>query len=248
MIDRNNPSFRHGEIPAGQRVYAFGDVHGRDDLLLRLKAAIREDMKQRPPASIIVVGLGDVVDRGPSSAQAVETLREGFEGVAETVLLLGNHEEMMLSFLDGLPGRANDWLSNGASQTLLSFGLAPLPSPLDADPHSLRRRFRDALSEDTLSFVRGWRRSVSIGGYFFSHAGARPGIPLKQQSPADLVWHRHASPDDDPPFEKVVVHGHTPVTTPFMGRNRINLDTGAVFSDRLSLIALEGAERRLLAV
>jgi serine/threonine protein phosphatase 1 len=97
-----------------------------------------------------------------------------------------------------------------------------------------------------LEFLRGLPTFCEVGGYFFVHAGARPGVPLGAQKEEDLLWIREGFVDRDAPFEKLVVHGHTAVDQPYFGTYRINLDTGAYFTDRLSCLVVEGAERRLL--
>jgi serine/threonine protein phosphatase 1 len=62
----------------------------------------------------------------------------------------------------------------------------------------------------------------------------RPGRSLADQSPVDLVWIREPFLSWREPFEKVVVHGHTPVREPEILPNRINLDTGAFATGRLT--------------
>lgn len=240
----------HGRVPPGRRVYTYGDVHGRGDLFDRLRAAIARDISENPGAIVTVIGLGDVIDRGPDSARIVADLLEGFPGVEETILLRGNHEEMLLAFIDDPVANGPDWLSNRAAETMRSYGV---PVDLSGDVATaalvgLRDRLLAAMPSGTVEGLRSWRVSATVGGYFFSHAGARPGIPLDRQSHEDLVWYRYTPKDADPVFDKVVVHGHTPLSEPFFGRSRINIDTGAVFSGRLTLIALEAGTQRLIPV
>jgi serine/threonine protein phosphatase 1 len=83
--------------------------------------------------------------------------------------------------------------------------------------------------------------SVSFGDYLFVHAGVRPGVPLSAQSEADLVWIRGPFLNHSEPFGKVVVHGHTPEREPVMRPNRIGIDTGAVFTGRLTALRLQGS-------
>jgi serine/threonine protein phosphatase 1 len=84
------------------------------------------------------------------------------------------------------------------------------------------------------------------GDYFFVHAGVRPEVGIERQAVRDLLWIRKGFADRDRPFEKVVVHGHTPVNQPYLGRYRINLDTGAYLTNRLSCLVLEGTDIRPL--
>src|SRR5688572_10672501 len=85
-------------VPAGERVYAIGDVHGRRDLLEVLIAAIDEDDKARGPADTSVVLLGDLVDRGPDSAGVLDLVRN-WPSRSRLHVLSGNHEQMFLRSL-----------------------------------------------------------------------------------------------------------------------------------------------------
>src|SRR5487761_2692202 len=85
-------------LPPGRRVYAVGDIHGCDDRLAALHAAIAEDMARRPVAAPLLLHIGDYVDRGPDSAGVVARLLAGPAPAAgvEVVNLMGNHERTML--------------------------------------------------------------------------------------------------------------------------------------------------------
>jgi serine/threonine protein phosphatase 1 len=61
--------------PRGQRAYAIGDVHGRLDLLEVLLSRIEEEIRGRPKPKTSIIFLGDLIDRGPESAQVIERLR-----------------------------------------------------------------------------------------------------------------------------------------------------------------------------
>ena len=58
-------------IPEGQRVYAIGDIHGRDDLFAQMIDMIRADNAKRDPANITLILLGDLVDRLAEAGRAV---------------------------------------------------------------------------------------------------------------------------------------------------------------------------------
>src|SRR5580658_7140744 len=78
-------------LPAGLRLYAIGDIHGRADLLERLFAAIDYNLVQHPTQRAVHVFLGDYIDRGPASRQVIDLLMD--RGRAhELILLRGNHE------------------------------------------------------------------------------------------------------------------------------------------------------------
>ena len=109
-----------------------------------------------------------------------------------------------------------------------------------------RQAFAEALPEAHLRFFRDLQLSVSFGDYLFVHAGVRPGVPLAAQSEADLIWIRGPFLNHADPFDKIVVHGHTPGEEPVTRPNRIGIDTGAVFTGRLTALRLEGGSREFL--
>src|SRR3954463_9716447 len=105
------PAPRPGTVPAGEAVYAIGDVHGRLDLLEDLFALIRDDAARHPADTARTsIFLGDYVDRGPESRGVVDAVMSEPLAGFNMVRLLGNHEEAMLSFLDG-ESDGLDWLS-----------------------------------------------------------------------------------------------------------------------------------------
>jgi serine/threonine protein phosphatase 1 len=185
------------------------------------------------------------VDRGPGSFDVLDVLINeplaGFEGVH----LKGNHEDMMLDFLAG-PAEPL-WTGNGGIATLASYGVEPpvvLYHPPDLE--TFRRRLRAAIPPNHLGFLRGLRLCHTDGDYFFVHAGVRPGVPLDDQDPYEMMWIRDRFLLSDADFGKRVVHGHTPCPVPEVLGNRIGIDTGAYFSGRLTCLVLEGAEHRFL--
>jgi serine/threonine protein phosphatase 1 len=87
---------------------------------------------------------------------------------------------------------------------------------------------------------------VSFGDYLFVHAGVKPGVPLAAQTEADLIWIRGPFLDHAGPFDKIVVHGHTPGEQPVIRANRIGIDTGAVFTGRLTALRLQDGSGKFL--
>ena len=104
----------------GWRAYCVGDVHGRLDLLDRLLDKIHDDIHRRPSRKVLLVFLGDLIDRGPSSAQVVERLRTYRRPAVRTVFLLGNHEEVLLRILAGDAELITNWRRFGGSECLES--------------------------------------------------------------------------------------------------------------------------------
>lgn len=235
------------ETPLGTVVWAIGDIHGRLDLLQPLVEAIVADAAANTAERKVVIFLGDYVDRGPDSRGVIQYLAQlPVDGGIEWRFLKGNHEEAMLDFLDN-PSAGARWCEYGGVAALRSFGLRPpelkhkveawarIAADLD---HKLTPRER--------AFLEDLELSLSIGDYFFAHAGARPGEPLDRQSERDLMWIRNSFLDSDVEFEKVVVHGHTPTREVHVDRRRIGVDTKAYESGVLSAVRLERTTRVLL--
>jgi serine/threonine protein phosphatase 1 len=232
----------------GMRVYAFGDVHGRADLVDRLRTAIAADLARSAPTETIVIGLGDYIDRGPDSRRVLDWLIAGF-GAAKPVFLRGNHEQLLLSFLEDPARHGPSWLEFGGDATLRSYGVdARLYCSAVHDYRAIRDELASRLPVAHLVFLQRLALSHDAGDYFFAHAGVRHGVPLASQKAEDLLWIRQGFVDREVSFEKVIVHGHTPVKEPFLGRFRINADTGAYFTNQLSCVVLEEDTQRLLLV
>ncbi len=252
-------TIRPGIAPPGSRLYAIGDVHGQLPLLQDLHEAIRRDLEQNAPKRVVVVYLGDYVDRGSESRGVIELLSSGRglpENGVERVYLAGNHEDMMLTALDPAEagtargaGLTMTWLQNGGVQTLASYDVkADTALPFTKLADSIRTAMQEAMPAHHQRFLDGLKPYHQEGGYLFVHAGIRPGVPLEQQSREDLFWIRKDFLDCREPHPFVVVHGHTPCRLPEMLDNRICVDTGAFATGRLTCAVFEGTERRLLNV
>ena len=230
----------------GALVYAVGDIHGRSDLLDRLMLKIRDDIALeaagRRPA---IIFLGDYIDRGPDPRGVVDRLVAlAAEPELDVRLLKGNHEQQLLAFLDDA-GLGQAWLAIGGGATLASYGVSP-PTERSPDAWELAREEFAGNVSDHLAFYRGLELAVECGDYVFVHAGIRPGVPLSGQAERDLLWIRDAFLEAPDPFERVVVHGHTPEVAPYLGRNRIGIDTGAYATSTLTAIRLSGEGRQVI--
>lgn len=229
-------------LPDGFRLYAVGDVHGRDDLLADLLAKIDEDSGARGPAQRIIVFLGDLIDRGPNSAQVIDRLRNYRRGNVRTVFLLGNHEEVLLRILSGDASPIRSWLKFGGAECLQSYGVDPKPVALQEDGQALAT-IRSAIPAEHQQFLRQFVDTCRFGDYLFVHAGIRPGVPMEQQMQSDLRWIREPFLMDETDHGCVVVHGHTISPRVEERPNRIGLDTGAYRTGILTALAIEGTER-----
>jgi serine/threonine protein phosphatase 1 len=196
--------------------FAIGDVHGCLAKLNALLAKCVSFANGRPSQFIF---LGDYIDRGPDSAGVVQTIMD-IQGAdpSGVVALSGNHEELLRDAhkYDAVA----EWLMNGGSATLRSYGVAA-PSLIPGNHLSWLERLPDHHDD---------------GQRFFVHAGIRPGVPLNQQSRDDLLWIREPFLSSSVDHGRLIVHGHTPLRDeqPDFRSNRINLDTGAIFGRPLS--------------
>lgn len=234
-------------VPAGTVVWAVGDVHGRLDLLSALVEAIVADLHGSRAERKVVIFLGDYIDRGPDSRGVLHLLAglSQSQGI-EWRFLKGNHEQAMLDFMDD-PSAGPRWCEYGGDRALQSYGLR-IPELAHRNEAWARvaADLRHKLTIRERSFLESLELSVTVGDYFFSHAGARPGLALDRQSPQDLMWIRRPFLDDRAPFERVVVHGHTPTSRVHADQRRIGIDTKAYQTGVLSALRLEGHERSLL--
>jgi serine/threonine protein phosphatase 1 len=232
-------------LPEGQRVYAIGDVHGRFDLLIALLRRIKADDAQRPAAETHVVMLGDLIDRGPYSAEVVEYLRGHRDGFATFHFIMGNHEEAMLDSItpSAIPEEIG-WLGYGGHETMLSYGADP--SLFTAEGAELAAAMRRLVPRTHIEFLESFNDKVQIGDYLFVHAGIRPGIAVEHQDARDLRWIREPFLQDESDHGVVVIHGHSIVEEPEIRHNRIGIDTGAYRTGLLTALALEGGDRWLM--
>ena len=238
-------SRKQQEGPQGardHRAYVVGDIHGRLDLLDELLDKIHADMERRVRCKTLLVFVGDLIDRGPSSAQVVERLRTYRRQGVRPIFLLGNHEEVLLRIIDGDSSLIPSWLRFGGLQCLASYGVeaAKLRGRRDSELVSL---IRSAIPAEHVEFLRGFVDTCRFGDYLFVHAGIRPGIALQEQSQFDLRWIREPFLLDETDHGFVVVHGHTISADVEERPNRIGIDTGAFATGILTAIGLEGTER-----
>jgi serine/threonine protein phosphatase 1 len=233
-----------GRVPEGTRIYAIGDIHGRLDLLDSVLARIDTDMGADPAPNAIRIFLGDYIDRGPDSKRVLDRL-VNYCVTQPTICLLGNHEAFLREFLMN-PQVLPVWRRCGGLETLSSYGLVP---KAEADPQHQRElasEFDKILPSSHREFLSGLKQYFICGDFFFVHAGVRPGICLTKQSEDDLLWIREDFLLSEDYFGKVVVHGHTPVLEPDVRPNRINIDTGAYATGRLTCLVLEGDKIRFI--
>lgn len=219
----------------------LGDVHG----MMRLFERMLQRLEREEPAATVVC-VGDLIDRGDDSA---DVLRLAFDCRDRMIVLMGNHEEMMLNFLDDPEQEAGRWFRNGGLQTLASFGIAPPGTTAGAQEHgAVRDRLAAALGPDIEAWLRALpRHFFPNGNIVVTHAGADPWLPISQQPDRNLTW-------GHPDFGRRrrtdglwVAHGHFIVPEPKAVNGVISVDTGAFAGGGLTGAVVFGGEVRFLA-
>lgn len=221
-------------------VYAVGDIHGCYDLLQELVDSICYDARSVAGRRILVT-LGDYVDRGPKSAEVMDWLcgpdPEGFERIS----LAGNHELMMLEFLDK-PNVSSRWLELGGFETLASYGV-DLQRFLRAGQRERQAMLKASIPPAHVDLLRKLPSLLITPRALFVHAGLRPGVELTEQSDDDLLWIREPFLSEVVEQGPWIVHGHTPVSKPIAAGKRICVDTGAFATGVLTAVRLSGDEQ-----
>ncbi|HEY0622347.1 metallophosphoesterase family protein [Sphingomonas sp.] len=241
----NLPLAPSGAVPAGSRIYAVGDIHGRLDLLDDILGRIEGDDADRMPAVTTVIFLGDLIDRGPASAQVVQRLLDLSKRTDRVRFLLGNHEEVFLKALAGEKGALPFFLRIGGKQTVLSYGITE-EEYRAADYDLLAALLRQRVPQAHIDFLNGFEDLIEIGDFAFVHAGIRPDVPLANQVPGTLRWIRDEFLNHRGALEKIIVHGHSITEEVEEKRWRIGIDTGAFASGRLTAMGFESDRRWVL--
>lgn len=230
-------------VPDGVRVYAIGDVHGRNDLLQKLLIQIDTDNASRSLAETQLIFLGDLVDRGPDSSGVIETAMALRASGRNVRFLLGNHEEVFLSACRARSERALRYFMRiGGDATLLSYPITRAEF-LEISHDQLIERLDTLIPREHLDFLDSFENRIIIGDYAFVHAGIRPGVSIAEQKRSDLRWIREEFTGFTGELEKVIIYGHTIYADVEEAGSRIGIDTGAFDSGKLTAIGLEGGER-----
>jgi serine/threonine protein phosphatase 1 len=232
-------------LTANARLYVIGDIHGRLDLLDRMVDVIRSDVEEHG-AEALTVTLGDYIDRGPDSRGVLDRLASN-PFPTPYIALKGNHEALLEAFLAD-PAVAKHWRAVGGAETLHSYGVPVSGIMFERNYAEAAEQLRDALPQEHMRFLLSMKTWLSHGRYFLCHAGIRPGVPLERQEEEDLLWIRGDFLTTKIDFGKIVVHGHTPRLEPEVLPNRINVDTGAFATGRLTCVVLDSGSHRFLRV
>lgn len=166
------------------RLFAIGDIHGCDVAL----NVVLSKLELHSDATVVV--LGDVVDRGPETKQAIDRLLE-LRSTCNVVFLMGNHEEMMLdAFGGGTIERS--WLRYGGQETLMSYGGS-----------------YDMIPSEHVDFLKSGLDYWECDKAIFIHANLEPGVDLESQTTEWLRWTRLSGFEQPHPSGKQIICGHS---------------------------------------
>lgn len=202
-----------------EKIFIVGDIHGCLGMLQRLMRQIpwRADVDR-------LIFLGDYIDRGEDSRGVIETVMEIRKNAERVDCLMGNHEKILLDFIEGRD--VNTFFLNGGTSTLNSY-------------RTFRQHYGEPLIPDEhLAFLNSLKTWIELEDYYVVHAGFRPGVELENQSLEDLLWIRDSFIFSNYRFDKRVIFGHTPFSQPLVMENKIGLDTGAVYGNKLTCLEL----------
>lgn len=230
--------------PLGIRLYAIGDVHGRLDLLQDMHGLIHADIDRNPTHDWRIIHLGDYIDRGPDSKGVLDFLVYASTREPRILSLIGNHDDGFLRYL--ATGDTNGIFAlHGGADTARSYGVE-VDYTNAASAAAGYKKLIDTIPKAHTDYIRSMPSWVSFGDFFFCHAGVNPAVSLEEQDRDDLMWIRTLFLKWTDPLEKVIIHGHTPQSAIDVLPNRVNLDTYAWKSGKLSAIVIDGLEKRFL--
>ncbi len=204
------------------KIFAIGDIHGCLEKLEELMAKLDIDRQKDT-----LVFIGDYIDRGKSGKEVVDYVINLQGQYHNVVCLLGNHEQMFMQYLEGSDEEL--YLGNGGVSTLSSYEIFL--------SDNIEKR-RGKIPEAHWKFYESLLPYYETDGYIFVHAGIRPGVPLKEQTLDDLLWIRYEFIENEKDFGKTVIFGHTPLMSPLIEKNKIGIDTGAVYGGKLTCVEL----------
>ena len=202
-----------------ERIFVIGDIHGCLQMLKRLM-----DKIDWHPRRDRLIFLGDYLDRGEEPKGVVDFILELFQISPHVQCLMGNHEGVFLDYLAG--GDIRMLILNGGAPTLRSYGIDP---ERPGDP---------LIPQGHMAFFKSLSLWVELEDYYIVHAGFRPRLDIQGQSVEDLVWIREPFIHSNYDFGKRVIFGHTPFREPLVMDNKIGLDTGAVYGNKLTCLQL----------
>ncbi|WP_440897955.1 metallophosphoesterase family protein [Amphibacillus sp. Q70] len=215
---------------AEKRILAISDIHGCYNELVQLL-----ELCNYQPETDQLILLGDYIDRGPESKQAVEYVIKLVEEGA--VALRGNHDQMFLDFLSSDHLKMMKlYLANGGISTLKNYvGLEHFQAGVTEDSLKAAKQLIKKTASEHVAFLTALPYYYETDKHLFIHAGIDPSLTdWRETSPHDMIWIRQQFLYNDHPHDFTVVHGHSP-TQYIRGKK----DDGVLFGNKK--ISIDGA-------
>ncbi len=212
------------------RRIVIGDVHGHYDALQVLLEGVA------PGDDDEIYFLGDLIDRGPKSAEVVDFVYKN-----NYQCLRGNHEEMLLDVFgeeEIYQEMLAPWLYNGGHTTVLSYD--------------------KKIPLEHIRWMRNLPNYLDLGDYWLVHAGLNPKKIISEQTSEEFCWIREKFHSIEKPYfeDKLIIIGHT-ITFTFPGVKPgqlaagvgwLGIDTGVYHPNSGWLSALELDESKVYQV
>ncbi|HEX7371053.1 MAG TPA: metallophosphoesterase [Rhodanobacteraceae bacterium] len=221
VLFRRFPANRPG------RDFVVGDIHGCFDAVRDAMVSVGFD-----EARDRLFSVGDLVDRGPSSEDAVDWIaRPWFHAVR------GNHEQMALGIAIGKHDPVN-YAANGGQWMLdlpparrkaiaAMFGTLPVAIEVDTPAGAVGIVHADVPGGDWAAFIATLQQPMFNNAWHRIVEGALWNRARFEQRDASGV--RNAA---------LVCVGHSPTREPLLLGNVAYVDTGCVFGGKLTLVPL----------
>lgn len=200
--------------------FAIGDLHGCLTALENLIEVI--ESKSEAPK---IVCVGDYVDRGEEVAPLLTRLFQlNSDFPRHFICLKGNHEDMLLKFLEDPEQYGPRWLRHGGLQTLASYGVGR--GARDSQSH-LAQQLAYAMGAELIEWLRRLPLVWNTGNIWVTHAGGDPGVPMTEQTNRSLLWGHPDFGKRGRQDDQWVVYGHLIQEKGRATRGTIAVDTGA---------------------
>lgn len=217
--------------------YVIGDIHGSLNLLKGLERKILADAKGQTKTCLLIY-IGDMIDRGPDSFAVLEHAMAQPPKGFQRMCLMGNHEGMMLDFLDS-PTKAMAWLDFGGYETLGSYGLLRQEIQLaQGNARKMKLLLDRVIPQKHRAFLQALPHGISLKDFSIAHAGGNPARSFVQQTEQDLLWGTGNFFKANVLGDKAIVCGHYIVDAPRHSGGKIWIDTGAHKSGALTAVKL----------
>ncbi|PAV30557.1 hypothetical protein CIL05_05505 [Virgibacillus profundi] len=208
------------------RIFFISDIHGNFCAFQKLIDHVKFD----PKKDKLVIG-GDMINRGPRSAQMLQWAKEYSNNHPHTIhIIAGNHEEMMIWFMKEL---SPIWMEFGGDETIESF----------------KKVYGSENGWDIAENYAAWLETLPLiyeDEYaIYTHAGIDI-YAEKDNQPRDIIWMNKSDLSQMKKENvnkwangKLIYRGHNPASAVYKEGQFIHSDLGSgVFENERAALAL----------